>query len=327
MPAPLHRRRAALAGAAAAATLAVPHALRAQGRFPDRPITLIVPFPAGGTTDVQMRALAEAASRHFGQTVLVENRPGAGSTLGAQAVARARPDGYMVAQLTLPAIRIPLMQRMSYDPARDVTPVIHLTGYTFAVMVRGDAPWRSWQELVADARARRGTHRWGNTGAIGTPHLTMVELAERESLEVEHVPFRGEADALQAVLGGHIECSTAGTGYASLVAEGRIRMLCVWTRERLAKWPGVPTLLELGYPGMVVTSPYGLVGPPGLDPAILGALHEGFRKALFDPAHLAVLERLDQPNEYLDPAGYARLLAETIAAESRRIERMGLRQG
>jgi tripartite-type tricarboxylate transporter receptor subunit TctC len=317
-------RRAALAGLGA---LAAPAALRAQPRFPDRPITVLVPFPAGGTTDVQMRALAEAATRAFGQQVIIENRPGAGSTLGAAAVARARPDGYLVAQMTLPALRLPLMQRMAYDPRRDFTPVIHLTGYTFTVMVRGDSPWRSWGDLVADARARRGQHRWGNTGANGTPHLTMLDLAERERLEVEHVPFRGEADALQAILGGHIEASTAGTAYGQLAVEGKIRFLNVWTRERVRRYPEVPTLLELGYAGMVVTSPYGLVAPAGLDPALLAALHEGFRRALHDPAHLAVLDRLDQPNEYLDPPGYARFMAETIDMEERRVERLGLRTG
>lgn len=316
-------------GLLAAPALALPAgAASAQpARFPERPITLLVPFPPGGTTDVQMRALADAATRHFGQQVIVENRPGAGSTLGVAAVARARPDGYLVAQMTLPAIRLPLMQRMAYDPLRDVTPVIHLTGYTFTVMVRGDSPFHTWQDLVADARARPGRHRWGNTGANGTPHLTMIELAERERLDVEHVPFRGEADALQAVLGGHIEASTAGTGYAQLAQEGKIRFLNVWTRERVRKFPEVPTLLELGYEGMVVTSPYGLVAPAGLDPAILAPLHEGFRRALFDPQHLAVLDRLDQPVEYLDPAAYARFLLETVERETRRIERLGLRTG
>ncbi|MBX9698888.1 MAG: tripartite tricarboxylate transporter substrate binding protein [Acetobacteraceae bacterium] len=319
-------RRAALFGTAGV-LLAAPRLGLAQARFPDRPITLIVPFPAGGTTDVQMRALAEAATRAFGQQVITENRPGAGSTLGVQAVARARPDGYTVAQLTLPAIRLPLMQRMAYDPARDVTPVLHLTGYTFTVMVRAESPFRSWQDVVADARARPGRHRWGNTGANGTPHLTMVEIAERDKLEVEHVPFRGEADALQAVLGGHIECSTAGTAYGQLVQEGRLRFLNCWTRVRIPRFPDVPTLLELGYDGMVVTSPYGLVAPPGLDPAIRDALHAGFRTALHDPQHLATLERLDMVAEYLGPADYARFIQETIVMETRRIDRLGLRQG
>src|SRR5919199_1948424 len=140
-------------------------------RFPDRPITVLVPFPPGGATDVQMRALAEAATRHFGQTVLTENRPGAGSTLGAAAVARAKPDGYLVAQMTLPALRLPFMQRMPYDPRRDFTPIIHLTGYTFGVLVRADGPYRTWRDLVEDARRNPGKHRWGNTGANGTPHL------------------------------------------------------------------------------------------------------------------------------------------------------------
>jgi tripartite-type tricarboxylate transporter receptor subunit TctC len=321
----MNATRRALLGAAAA--LAAPAMLHAQGRFPERPITILVPFPPGGATDVQMRALAEAATRHFGQTVLVENRPGAGSTLGAAAVARARPDGYQVAQMTLPALRLPFMQRMPYDPRRDFTPIIHLTGYTFGVMVRTDSPWKTWQELVADARARPGRHRWGNTGANGTPHLAMMELAERETLQVEHIPFRGEADAVPAVLGGHIEATAGGTGSSQLVAEGKLRYLNFWTRQRVPRFPDVPTLLELGYQGMVITSPYGLVAPAGLDPEILAALHEGFRRALHDPVHLAVLERLDQPVEYLNSADYARNMAETIDTEEKRVERLGLRTG
>jgi tripartite-type tricarboxylate transporter receptor subunit TctC len=318
------RRRAVLA---APAVLAAATARAQQGRFPERPITLIVPFPAGGATDVQMRSLAEAATRHFGQTVIVENKPGAGSTLGVAALARARPDGYQVAQMTLPGLRLPLMQRMSYDPRRDFTPIIHLTGYTFGVVVRADGPYRTWQDLVADARRRPGQVRWGNTGANGTPHLTNIELAEREKIEVVHVPFRGEADATPAVLGGHIEASSGGTGSGELVNEGKLRFLNFWTRERVKRWPSVPTLLELGYDGMVVTSPYGLVAPAGLDPAILAVLHEGFRKALFDPQHLATLDRLDQPVEYLNSADYAKNMLETIAMEERRVERLGLRQG
>src|SRR4051795_7170460 len=172
--------------------LAAPALARAQARFPDRPISVLVPFPPGGATDVQMRGLAEAATRAFGQTVLTENRPGAGSTLGPAAVARARPDGYLVSQMTLPALRLPFMQRMAYDPRRDFTPILRLTGYTFGVLVRADSPWTTWKEFVADARARPGRHRWGNTGANGTPHLAMIDLAEAERLDVEHIPFRGE---------------------------------------------------------------------------------------------------------------------------------------
>lgn len=318
-------RRGALA---APLVLAAPSVARAQGeRFPSRPITIYVPFPPGGATDVQMRAFAEAATRHMGQTVLVENRPGAGSTLGAAAVARARPDGYTVTQMTLPALRLPWMQRMPYDPRTDFTPIIHLTGYLFGVLVRADGPYRTWQDLVADARRRPGELRIGNTGANGTPHLTMIDLAEREGLDVVHVPFRGEGDAIPQLIGGHIEAQAAGSGAGNLVDEGRLRFLNVWSRERSPRFPSVPTLIELGYRDMVVTSPYGLCGPAGMDPGVLRTLHDGFRAALHDPAHLAVLQRLDQPVEYLDSAGYARFMAETIEMERRRVERLGLRTG
>jgi tripartite-type tricarboxylate transporter receptor subunit TctC len=309
------------------ATLATPALARAQDRFPSRPITVIVPFPAGGATDVQMRSLLEPATRAFGQTVLIDNRPGAGSTLGAAAVARARPDGYLLTQMTAPALRLPWMQKMSYDPRTDFTPVIHLTGYLFAVVVRADGPYRSWADLVADARRRPGAVRLGNTGANGTPHLTLAELAERETLDVIHVPFRGEADGIPAVLGGHIEALAAGSSTAPMVEQGQLRWLNVWSAERSPRLPAVPTLVELGYPDLVVTSPYGLCAPAGLDPAITRALHDGFKAALFDPTSIATLQRLDQPLQYLDSAAYARFMTETIALEQRRVEKLGLRTG
>lgn len=312
-------RRAALGAA-----LTLPSLAWAQA-FPSRPITLVVPFSAGGATDVQMRALAEAATRAFGQTVLVENRPGAGSTLGVTAVARARPDGYLVTQVPLPVLRLPFIQRMSYDPRRDFTPILHLTGYLFGITVRAASPYRNWQDLVADARRRPGEVRVGNTGANGTPHLTNVDLAERERIELVHVPFRGEAEIVPQLLGGHIEAAATGSGVGKLVDEGQLRMLNVWTRERSRRFPTVPTLQELGYAGMVVTSPYGIGAPPGLDPAIRQALHDGFKQALYDPQHLATLERLDQPVEYLDSTAYAQFLAETTDAEERRVDRLGLR--
>lgn len=317
------RRRSLLA---APALLATPAIARAQG-FPNRPITVYVPFPPGGATDVQMRALVEAATRHLRQTVLVENRPGAGSTLGAAAVARARPDGYTITQMTLPALRLPWMQRMPFDPRTDFTPIIHLTGYLFGVLVRADGPYKTWKDLVEDARRRPGEVRMGNTGANGTPHLTMVDVAEREKIEFTHVPFRGEGDALPQLMGGHIEALAAGSGSGPLVDEGRLRFLNFWTRERSPRWPDVPTLIELGYEDMVVTSPYGLCGPVGMDPAIVRTLHDGFRAALHDPSHLEVLKRLDMPVEYLNSEDYARFMAETIAMEQQRVERLGLRTG
>ena len=195
------------------------------------------------------------------------------------------------------------------------------------VLVSVDSPYMTWQDLVADARRRPGEIRIGNTGANGTPHLTMVDLAERERIDVIHVPFRGESEAAPQLMGRHIEATAAGSGIGQLVDEGKLRMLNVWVRERSQRWPTVPTLIELGYTDMVVTSPYGLAAPPGLDPAIRAKLHDGFKAALYDPSHLAVLRRLDQPVEYLNSEDYARNMLETYEAERQRVERLGLRTG
>lgn len=315
------KRRTLLMTPAALATPAL-----AQGQFPNRPITLQIAFPAGGATDVQMRAFAEAATRAFGQQVIIENRPGGGATIPAINMRNVRPDGYTLAQFALPAIRLPFMQRMAYNPRTDFTPVIHLTGYLFAVCVAANSPYRTWADLVADARARPGRVRIGNTGANGTPHLTLVDLAAHERLEVEHVPFRGEADAVPAMLGGHIEASATGSGIVELVEQGRLRALNVWSRERSWRWPDVPTLRDLGY-DMVVTSPYGLVGPLGMEPDIVRRLHDGFRTALNDPAHVATLRRLDMPLEYLNSEDYAAFIQRTANEEEARVNRLGLRQG
>lgn len=313
--------------AAVGAALAMPfvRGAAAQERFPSRPISIQIGFPPGGATDVQMRAFADAATRHLGQTVLIENRPGAGSTMPAANVAHARPDGYVVGQMTLPALRLPHMQRMSYDVTRDFTPIIHLTGYLFTVSVRSDSPYRSWADVVADAKRRPSAVKIGNTGANGTPHLTMIDIAAREGIEILHVPYRGEGDLVPALLGGHVDVAAAGSGLGQLVDDGKLRLLNVWSRERSLRWPNVPTLLELGYQGMVVTSPYGLVGPAGMPAEIVRTLHDGFKAALEDPAHLAVLRRLDMPMEYLSSADYARNLLEVYEQERQRVERLGLR--
>lgn len=317
------RRRRLLAGALAVPALAARPGL-AQA-FPNRSISLQIAFPAGGATDVQMRSFAEAATRAFSQQVVIDNRPGGGGTLPAANMRNTRPDGYTLAQAPLPVFRLPFMQRMAFNPRTDFTPVIHLTGYLFMTLVRAESPYRSWADFVAGARRRPGELKAGNTGANGTPHLTMVELAEKERIDIVHVPFRGEGDAMPALMGGHVDLIAAGSGATPLIAEGRLRALNVWSPARSPKLPDVPTLIELGYPGMAVTSPYGLLGPLGMDPEIVARLHEGFRIALHDPAHVATLERLDMPIQYLDPAGYARFIARTTDEEEARVTRLGLR--
>jgi tripartite-type tricarboxylate transporter receptor subunit TctC len=318
-------RHAALALALAAlAALAAPPV--AAQNFPERPITLICPWPAGGGTDVAMRALAEAVAKQLGQRVIIENRPGAAGTVGPGSMAQtAKPDGYTISQMAISVFRIPYLQKVNYDPNNDFTWIIGITGYTFGVVVRSDSPWKTWQELIAYARANPGKFSYASPGTGTSLHITMEEIAQREGIQWLHVPFKGQADATAAVLGGHVNASADSTGWGEMVDAGRLRMLVSWGAERTKRWPSVPTLKELGY-GIVSNSPYGIAGPKGMDPKVVKILHDAFKKAIDDPAYVKTIERLDQEKWYLGSEDYAKYARETFAEQKVMMERLGLKQ-
>ncbi len=315
--------RRALLGSVLAAPIAAP--ALAQSRFPDRPIKLIVPFGAGGTTDIQMRALAEAAGRRFGQPVVVENRGGAGGTLGAQAMLNERPDGYSLATMTVTTLRYPMMQqRPGWNPLTDFTWLIQCTGYLFGVAVRADSPWQDFDQFLAYAKAHPGTVNYGSPGVGGSLHLTMEQIALERGIEWTHVPFRGVAENAQALLAGTIHATADSSGWAELVESGRMRLLCTWGAERARRFPTVKTLKEYGF-DIVSVSPYGIGGPKNMDPGIARALHDVFKEALHDPLHLAALQRLDMPVMYAGLADYTEEVRKTMAAEEPLVRRLGIR--
>lgn len=234
--------------------------------YPERPITLIVPWPPGGSTDVALRSLADTTSKHLGQRIVIDNRPGASGTIGPTWLARnGKPDGYVVAQMPITVFRLPHMTKVDFDPLTDFSWIINLTGYTFGVVVRADSQFKTWQDVIAYARANPGKFTYGTPGNGTSLHITMEDLAARENLKLLHVPFKGNADATAALLGGHIMASADSTGWGELVDAGRLRMLMTWGAQRTKRWPTVPTLKELGYP-IVSVSPYGIAGPKGMDP-------------------------------------------------------------
>jgi tripartite-type tricarboxylate transporter receptor subunit TctC len=315
-------RRAVLA--LGTAVLACPAS--AQGRFPDRPIRVLVPFPPGGTTDIQMRALSEGASRRLGQPVVIENRPGAGGTMGATAIASGtRPDGYTLSVMPNSVFRVPVMMaRPPYDPMTDFTWIIRMVGYTFGIVVRADAPWQTLRELLDDARANPGRITYGTPG-VATLDVTMERIAQMAGgIQWVHVPFRGGAENVNALLAGQINVSAEASGWAELVLSGRLRLLATWGERRPARFQAAPTLREAGI-DIVNSSPYGLAGPRGMDPDVVRTLHDAFRDSLQDPAHLAVLERFDMPLLYADGAGYAAYAREFYAEDSAIVRAMGLR--
>lgn len=314
-------RRAALA----VPMLAAPMLGRAQPRFPDKPIRMIVPWGAGGTTDIQMRALCEIAQRHLGQPIVIENRTGAAGTIGPAQLLQARPDGYTLSQMAISVFRYPFMvAQPPFNPETDFTWVIHLTGYLFGVVVRADSPFRTFADLIAFAKASPGQLTYGTPGVGTSLHITMEQIAGAAGVEFTQVPFRGVAESLTNLLAGNIMATADSSGWGEMVRDGRMRLLCTWGAERAKRFPDVPTLKELGY-DIVSTSPYGIAGPRGMDAAVVNTLHEAFEKALKDPAHVAVLDRFDQPVIHLDPAGYAAFANQLIVQERAMIQRLGLR--
>jgi tripartite-type tricarboxylate transporter receptor subunit TctC len=296
----------------------------AAQNFPDKPVTLIVPYSAGGATDVAMRALADAAARHLGQRVIVENRTGVGGTLGPQTMVNAKSDGYLISQMPITVFRIPHMQKVSFDPLTDFTWVIHVSGYTFGVAVRADSPWKTWQEFIAYAKANPGKVSYSTPGNGTSLHITMEEIAAREGIQWLQVPYKGAADALIALRGGHVTAMADSTTWGEMVDAGQLRLLSTWGVNRTRRWPNTPTLKDLGY-GIVSNSPYGLAGPKGMDPKVVKILHDAFRKAMDDPAYQKVLERLDQENVYMSGEDYAKFAKKTYDEEKVVIERMGLK--
>ncbi len=296
------------------------------GGFPQRPITLWVPWPAGGATDLTLRLLAELAGRQLGQRINIENRAGAGGTLAMPVLQQASPDGYTLAQLPQPALRAPHLQRVLWDPIRDTTPILQLTGVTFGVLVPASSPWRSLDDLFAYARAHPGELTVATNGVGTTPHVVMDELMARRGLSYVHVPYKGTADQMLAVSSGQVMVGVNSNGFAPFVDNGRLRLLVTFGEQRTRRWPQVPTLKELGF-GIVATSPYGLVGPRGMNPAVVRVLHDAFKHAMNDPAHVAELQKYDQELDYLGPDDYGRALREAYAAEKRTVERLGLAKG
>jgi tripartite-type tricarboxylate transporter receptor subunit TctC len=317
------RRRALLAGAGA--LVASPVLAMAQpAAWPVRPIALIVPWPAGGQTDITMRVLADLAARTLGQPIVLENRPGAAGTLVAPALKAAAPDGYTIGQLPITIYRAALQRKVPWDPLRDIVPVIQISGVTFGVVVPADSSFQSFADLLAWGRANPGLLTVGSTGIGTTAHLAMEDVLSREGISYIHVPYKGTADQMLAVAARTLMVGVNSNGFTPYVETGRLRLLAVFNAQRSARWPLVPTLRELGHPDAVYTSPYGIGAPAAVDPAIIRKLHDAFRLALFDPRHLQELARYEQEPDYLNTADYGRFVQEVTARERLLLARLGL---
>jgi tripartite-type tricarboxylate transporter receptor subunit TctC len=254
--------------------------------------------------------------------VIVDNRPGGSGMNGPVTMAKtARADGYTVSQLTITAFRVPHMQKVDWDPLNDFSYVIGVAGYTFGIVVRSDSPLQSFRDLIDYAKANPGKLSYGTPGTGTSLHLAMEEIGVKTGVQFLHVPFKGQAESAQALMGGHIMAQVDSTGWARQVDAGTFRLLATLGDKR-TRW-NAPTVAELGV-DTVSNSPYGLVGPKGMPPQVVKVLHDAFKAAIDEPENLKTLQQLDQNYWYKSSDEYRQWAAQTLAAERATIERVGL---
>ncbi len=319
-------RRTVLLSALAALPLAAPaigtsSVARAQADYPNHPIRLVIPWPPGASADAFLRTIADQTGKRLGQTMVPDNKPGANASLSGVALKDARPDGYTLGQIHTGSFRAALMaDKPAYDPLTDFTYIIQLSGSVHGIVVRADSPWKTFEEFVADARAKPGKLTYGTFGQASIQNLVMVDLQQRLGLELTHVPYKGGSDLYNGLLGSQIDAIADASGWIPLVQSGKFRLLVVWGSRRLPLFPDVRTLQEAGI-DLVVNSPYGVCGPRGMDPAVVKKIHDAMKDALYDPATQAVMATFNMPTLYLDTAAY-----DKAAREQDRIERANLKR-
>ena len=218
----------------------------------------------------------------------------------------------------------PYLKKATYDASKDFTYIIGVMGFAYGVVVRKDAPWKTFEEFLADARANPGKISYGTPGVATFQQLTMERIAKQQGIAWVSVPFRGDPDAINSLLGGNIHAVATTTSWAPYVDSGDLRLLVTWGAERTKSWPSVPTLKESGV-DIVVSAPYGLAGPKGMDPKVVKILHDAFRKGMADPAFTATLVQLNEDILYLGTDAYEDLVLERIVEWKKMIEELGAR--
>jgi len=317
----LSRYLAALAVALAAVAPAA-----AADAYPSHPIRLIVPYNPGGSTDMVARRLAELAESELGQSIVIENRGGAGATLSSRAMVGARPDGYTLAVILSPTLRMPHITNVGYDPLKDLTYVVALAGYTVGAAVVADSPFKTFMDLVEYAKAHPDEIAYGTASVGSFSNVMMEETAARHGLKWRHIPYKGESEVIPAVMSGQLQVYAGSSTILPLVQAGKMRMLVTWGASRAPQFPDTPTLEEIdGTPP--VFGPFGIVGPKGLPPEIVARLHDVFKRVADTEEFQKALFQYGMQSVYMDSAKYAQYAVEQYAAEAEIVRKLGLAQG
>ncbi len=244
--------------------------------FPNRPITLVIPWGAGGSTDTTFRALCEAVKEFLGQPVIAENRPGEGGAVGVGSIVGVKPDGYTLVQATNSLHRNSYLNKLSFDTVKDLTPIILVGGHQIGIAVRSDSPFKTVNEVIDYARANPGKLKYMASGVGSSGHVAWEELAYNAGgVKLQHLPSKGDKDSSTALLEGRVDMIVTPAGWIPLVEAGKLRLLCTFGEKRLKTFPDVPTAKELGFK-VVHDNPMGIFGPKGMDPKVVKILHDAF---------------------------------------------------
>jgi tripartite-type tricarboxylate transporter receptor subunit TctC len=303
----------ALSMFAFAAALSVSSLAFAQADYPNRTITLVVPFPPGGVTDIAGREVAKNLTKYLNQPVVVENKVGAGGNIGTQYVARSKPDGYTLGLLTVSAMSIAphVTKNLGFNPSKDFTPLTNVITTDGAIVANVAAPYNTVQELIAFAKANPDKVNYASVGNGSIPHLTAEMFSQRAGIKMNHVPYKGAGPAMQDLLANQIPISFETSLATALnnVASGRLKILALTGPQRSPAVPNVPTVAESGYPNFSAQGWFGLFGPANLPPNVVAALNKATTDALRDPEVIARFEKLGVRPDPQTPSDFTKFLA------------------
>jgi tripartite-type tricarboxylate transporter receptor subunit TctC len=277
--------------------------------YPTKPIEVIVGFAPGGGTDMIARTVADVAVKYVGQPLVVVNKPGASGIIGAQHVASAKPDGYtLLVAGGSETVSTPHFRAIPFSPVDDFEPIIRFMIERLNFYVKADSPWKTFQEFAADAKKNPDKYQYATAGVGGLHHATMMVTEKRVGIKLNHVPYKGGAETLAALAGGHVEVAMASPNEAfALVEGGRVRPLATASITRSPTEPNTPTLKELGY-DVYLENQKGFVSPKGTPKAVVQRLHDALRKVFDDPQFRTNADKLKLELSYLNPEEFRKAM-------------------
>jgi tripartite-type tricarboxylate transporter receptor subunit TctC len=293
-------------------------------KYPSRPITFVVPFSPGGSTDLAVRLIAKEAERFLGQPVVVTNKPGGGGSVGVSAVAVAKPDGYTIGQSPggAPLFIMPFLEKLPYDPVKDIRYIMQFVELNFAILVKNDAPFKNLKDLIEYGRQNPGKMIYGTNAPNSISNLIIEQVAKKEKIQTKHIPFKSSPEYQAALLGGHILFALGDFNY-SLADSGQVRLLAFASEERSAVYTQIPTLRELGYdiPCPVFLS---IMAPKGTPDEIIKRLEDAFSQAMRQPAFINGMKELRLTIRYRDSKELTEYVARNYEAFGRLLRELGL---